>query len=187
MTDFTAVIQPIATEWRQGEAHRWECCKLIHEAYAELGQYRDGLTAALCHELILGDDQVRNLGHAWDMRQRVALDPELIRLCLTVTHFSRMYHLQQQYNLTDAEANQWLWIAAEDHFSVAKLAYEVAQVHDGDPELTFKRRTASLYKLAFRWYQDSETYHIPDPVRQAARVLVELLNPDNTWRKDDEQ
>ena len=186
MTDFTAVIQPIATEWRQGEAHRWECCKLIHEAYAELGQYRDGLTAALCHELILGDDQVRNLGHAWDMRQRVALDPELIRLCLNITHFSRMYGLQIQYNLTDDDCTEWLKEAANNSFSVAKLAYEVAQVHDGDPELTFQKRTASLYKLARRWWQDSETYHIPDHIRAAARALVELLNPENEWRKEEE-
>jgi len=184
MTDFTAVIQPIAAEWRQGEAHRWEVCRLVHEAYAELGQWYDGLTQALCDALALGDDQVRNLGHAWDMRQRAALDPELIR-SLTITHFSRMYHLEQQYDLMPSVVIEWLRIAAEDRYSVAKLAYEVAQVHDGDPVLTFQRRTASLYKLARRWWEDSETYHIPDHIRSAARALVELLNPDNTWKAEE--
>jgi len=170
--DFSPVVIPIVDAYRLGEAQRWEVCRMVHDAYAELGLYAEGLTAALVDALNVSQDQVHNYRYAWDMRTRAKTVPGRN---LHPTHYSAMYRLQKRYTLTDAQCDDWLEWAQQENVTVEAMRAEVSNGHDEDPIKTWLRRTGKLYNALLRWYQDSESNRIPDSVRQAVKKALDAI------------
>jgi len=172
--DFRAIVKPIVDEDARGEAHIWNTCQMIHDAYAEVGLHNyGGLTASLCNGMNRSAVTVHNRRRAWDML--TLTNQTKMSLHLHPSHAWTMHGLMSSHNLTVEQCSEWLQFAADERLTVEQLAEEVRRAHDGDPEKSYRKTSKRLYNSTRRWLDMAEFFGVPDDIRAAVKLAGDEL------------
>ena len=168
--DLSRIVEQIGRENDKAEASRWAVCKMLADAYEELGAYERGLTAGLCVRLRKSSDQVYNLRNAETLRSLLNVSETL-----SPSHFWTLYRLRERYGITDDDCREWLKLAEENNLSVRDLAQEVEAAHVKSQRVAFLRHSGRLSRLVTRMYADSEGAGLPEGVRPLLKDVCDTV------------
>ena len=154
MDDLAPVIEQIALIASKAEVDRWELAEAIYTAFEELPHHTQGLLQGLCTRLKYSPTNVYIYKKAWMCRQYRHGDG--YKTNLSVSHYAKIWDVGISYGLSGQEEIEYLQTAEEEGWSVLKLAQEVSQNHEPDPDGKYRKKFSRFVKLMRSLWNDPQ-------------------------------